>query len=75
MRRDEDGIAACASACVPPSRLLCPNLLANPLDRPLRCLPQMGERGRCASGAVPGHMGVPNRLEALAASRAARGSE
>jgi hypothetical protein len=42
------GIAACASACAPPSRWPFPIHLADPLDSPLRCLPQMGGRGRCA---------------------------
>jgi hypothetical protein len=35
-------------------------LLADPLDGPSRCLCQAGVRGRCASGAGPGRMGVPN---------------
>jgi hypothetical protein len=48
-----------APAC-PPFRFPFPILLADPLDSPLRYLPQAGVRGRCASGAGPGRMGVPN---------------
>jgi hypothetical protein len=57
------GIAACATACESPSCLPFPILPADPLDSPLRCLPQLGERGRCAPGAETGHSSVASGLE------------
>jgi hypothetical protein len=36
------GIAACASACVPPSRSPIPIRLVDPLDKPSRCRPRWG---------------------------------
>jgi hypothetical protein len=65
---DQIGITGSASACVPPSRWPFPIRQADPLDSPLRRLPQVGVRGRCASAAGPdrcsvtGGLGAPGRL-------------
>jgi hypothetical protein len=68
------GIVEYASACEPPSRFPFPILLAEPSESPLRCLPQAGVRGQCASGAGTGSGARPTAWMPLGGSLAARGS-
>jgi hypothetical protein len=58
------GIAGSAGACLPPSRWQCPIRQADLLDSPLRCLPQVGLRGRYASAAGPDQCSVTGGLDA-----------